>query len=66
MANRTTICTAILSVALFALVDLASVGQAVAAEAATQTPIIRVAASEATSRFVPLGIGKSVAIDLPG
>jgi pilus assembly protein CpaC len=65
MANRTTICTAILSVALFALVDLASVGQAVAAEAATQTPIIRVAASEATSRFVPLGIGKSVAIDLP-
>src|SRR5262245_37217415 len=64
MANRTTICTAILS-ALFALFDLASVGQAVAAEAATQTPIIRVAASEATSRFVPLGIGKSVAIDLP-
>jgi pilus assembly protein CpaC len=51
--------------ALFALVDLASIGQAVAAEAATQTPIIRVAASEATSRFVPLGIGKSVAIDLP-
>ena len=27
--------------------------------------VIRVAASEATSRFVPLGIGKSVAIDLP-
>jgi pilus assembly protein CpaC len=64
MANRTAICIAILS-ALFALVDLASVGQASAAEAATQTPIIRVAASEATSRFVPLGIGKSVAIDLP-
>jgi len=64
MANRTAICTATLS-ALFALVDLASIGQAVAAEAATQTPIIRVAASEATSRFVPLGIGKSVAIDLP-
>ena len=64
MANRTAICIAILS-ALFALVDLASVGQASAAEAATQTPIIRVAASEATYRFVPLGIGKSVAIDLP-
>jgi pilus assembly protein CpaC len=64
MANRTAICTATLG-ALFALVDLASIGQAVAAEAATQTPIIRVAASEATSRFVPLGIGKSVAIDLP-
>lgn len=30
-----------------------------------RTPIIKVAASEATSRFVPLGIGKSVAIDLP-
>lgn len=28
-------------------------------------PVIQVAASEATSRFVPLGIGKSVAIDLP-
>ncbi len=29
------------------------------------TTVIQVAASEATSRFVPLGIGKSVAIDLP-
>ena len=29
------------------------------------TPVIQVAASEATSRFVPLGIGKSVVIDLP-
>ncbi len=28
-------------------------------------PVIKVAASEATSRFVPLGVGKSVAIDLP-
>jgi pilus assembly protein CpaC len=27
--------------------------------------VIQVAASEATSRFIPLGIGKSVAIDLP-
>jgi pilus assembly protein CpaC len=32
----------------------------------TRVPVIQVAASEATSRFVPLGIGKSVAIDLPG
>lgn len=31
----------------------------------TRVPVIQVAASEATSRFVPLGIGKSVAIDLP-
>ena len=30
-----------------------------------RVPVIQVAASEATSRFVPLGIGKSVAIDLP-
>jgi pilus assembly protein CpaC len=30
-----------------------------------RVPVIRVAASEATSRFIPLGIGKSVAIDLP-
>ena len=64
MANRTTICTAALS-ALFAFAGLALLGPAMAAEAATQTPIIRVAASEATSRFIPLGIGKSVAIDLP-
>jgi pilus assembly protein CpaC len=28
-------------------------------------PVIKVAASEATSRFVPLGVGKSLAIDLP-
>jgi pilus assembly protein CpaC len=37
---------------------------AIAADA-RGTPVIQVAAREATSRFVPLGIGKSVAIDLP-
>lgn len=31
----------------------------------TRMPVIQVAASEGTSRFVPLGMGKSVAIDLP-
>lgn len=36
-----------------------------ATSADARVPIIQVAASEATSRFVPLGIGKSVAIDLP-
>ncbi|MBV9261069.1 MAG: type II and III secretion system protein family protein [Pseudolabrys sp.] len=36
-----------------------------AADTRGATPVIQVAASEATSRFVPLGIGKSVAIDLP-
>jgi pilus assembly protein CpaC len=30
-----------------------------------RVPVIQVAASEGTSRFVPLGIGKSIAIDLP-
>jgi pilus assembly protein CpaC len=34
-----------------------------AAEA--RVPVLKVAASEGTSRFIPLGIGKSVAIDLP-
>lgn len=36
-----------------------------AADAGAGVPVIQVAASEATSRFIPLGIGKSVAIDLP-
>jgi len=31
----------------------------------SRAPVIQVAASEGTSRFVPLGIGKSIAIDLP-
>ena len=35
------------------------------AGADARSPVIQVAASEATSRFVPLGIGKSVVIDLP-
>jgi pilus assembly protein CpaC len=30
-----------------------------------RVPVLKVAASESTSRFIPLGIGKSVAIDLP-
>ncbi len=38
---------------------------AMAADKGAGVPVIQVAASEATSRFVPLGIGKSVAIDLP-
>lgn len=43
---------------------LASVHMARAADP-MPTQVIQIAASEATSRFVPLGIGKSVAIDLP-
>lgn len=41
----------------------AAIAPATAADA--RVPVIRVAASDAASRFIPLGIGKSVAIDLP-
>ena len=43
---------------------LTPMAPATAADSA-HVPVIQVAASEATSRFIPLGIGKSVAIDLP-
>jgi pilus assembly protein CpaC len=61
------ISTLIRSAALAALIlggGLAPMGAAQAADPA-RVPVIQVAASEATSRFIPLGIGKSVAIDLP-
>jgi pilus assembly protein CpaC len=35
------------------------------AAADRHVPVMQVAASESTSRFIPLGVGKSVAIDLP-
>src|SRR6478736_8896603 len=62
MANRTLTCAA----ALWALTvsGLVSIAPAAAADTPNM-PVIKMAASEATSRFVPLGIGKSVAIDLP-
>jgi len=50
--------------ALVASVSLAPMVPAAAADT-PHVPVIQVAASEATSRFIPLGIGKSVAIDLP-
>ena len=50
--------------ALLGITGLAPMAPATAADSA-HVPVIRVAASEATSRFIPLGIGKSVAIDLP-
>jgi pilus assembly protein CpaC len=49
--------------AMFAASVLLPATPAMPADA--RAPVIQVAASEATSRFVPLGIGKSVAIDLP-
>ena len=48
-----------------ALVASTGLIPAVPVDAADRVPVIQVAASEATSRFIPLGIGKSVAIDLP-
>jgi pilus assembly protein CpaC len=49
--------------ALLVAATLAPMKPTAAADAAV--PVIHVAASEATSRFVPLGIGKSIAVDLP-
>jgi len=62
MATRTLIRTAALA-ALLLGAALAPMAPANGADA--HVPVIKVAASEATSRFIPLGIGKSVAIDLP-
>jgi pilus assembly protein CpaC len=63
MAKKMLIRTATLA-ALIASTGLAPMLPATAADP-THVPVIEVAASEATSRFIPLGIGKSVAIDLP-
>ena len=63
MAITTLIRTATLA-ALILGAGLAPMGAAQAADP-RRAPVIQVAASEATSRFIPLGIGKSVAIDLP-
>jgi pilus assembly protein CpaC len=63
MAIKTPIRTAALA-ALIVGAGLTPMGAAQAADPA-HVAVIQVAASEATSRFIPLGIGKSVAIDLP-
>lgn len=58
--------TLIRTVSLVALLAGAGLVPTNNVEAAdTPVQVIQVAASEATSRFIPLGIGKSVAIDLP-
>jgi pilus assembly protein CpaC len=64
MAIRTLNRTAALG-ALIVVAGMAPIAPSIAAEAGLRTPVIQVAASEATSRAIPLGIGKSVAIDLP-
>src|ERR1022692_4060809 len=63
LAIRTLARTACLA-ALLGSAGLAPMSAVQAADS-PQVPVIQVAASEATSRFIPLGIGKSVAIDLP-
>ena len=63
MATRTLIRTAALT-ALILGIGLAPAGTAQAADS-SHLSVIQVAASEATSRFIPLGIGKSVVLDLP-
>ena len=62
MATRTLTRTAALA-ALIAGAALAPIAPAIGADVHVST--IKVAASEETSRFIPLGVGKSVAIDLP-
>jgi pilus assembly protein CpaC len=58
--------TSIRAAALLATVLGAGLAPSAPVTAAdSRTPVIQMAASEATSRFIPLGIGKSVAIDLP-
>jgi pilus assembly protein CpaC len=62
MGNTSLIHTALLA-ALIAAFGLAATGRAPAAD--PRMPVIQVAASEADAQFVPLGIGKSVVIDMP-
>ena len=62
MGNTSLIRTALL-VALITAFGLAATGRAPAADQRTQ--VIQVAASDAGSQFVPLGVGKSVVVDMP-
>ena len=66
MGNTSLIRTALL-VALIAGFGLAATGRAPRRRSAQPAiaRVIQVAGSEADARFVPLGIGKSVVIDLP-
>src|SRR2546425_377470 len=63
MANSTLIRTKLL-LALSAAFGFAATGYAPAADDLT-APVIQFVGSDSTSRFVPLGIGKSMVIDLP-
>src|SRR6266700_7843570 len=63
MGNSTLIRITLLIAVLIAF-GLAATGRAPAADSRTP-PVIQLVGSDASSRFVPLGIGKSVVIDLP-
>ncbi|HUI94585.1 MAG TPA: type II and III secretion system protein family protein [Xanthobacteraceae bacterium] len=64
MANRALIRTAAL--AALAAIVASPLDRAPAAELRPEPAPVQVAASEASATFVPLGVGKSVVIDLPG
>ncbi|MFL6799615.1 MAG: type II and III secretion system protein family protein [Xanthobacteraceae bacterium] len=69
MRTKSLIGTALL-IALIAGFGLAAVGRAPAADARAvpleaRAPLITVVGSEASSQFLPLGVGKSVVVDLP-
>src|SRR6266851_5563158 len=69
MGNTSLIRMALL-VALITAFGFAAAGRAPAAEPPVRandprTPVIRVVGGEASSQFLPLGVGKSVVIDLP-
>src|SRR3954454_13650904 len=59
-----TLSRATLLIVLVPVVGFALCGAAPAADQSS-LPVIQLTGSDATSRFIPLGIGKSVVIDLP-
>src|SRR6266704_5193867 len=63
MGNSTLIRITLLIAVLIAF-GLSATGRAPAADSRTP-PVLQLVGSDASSRFVPLGIGKSVVIDLP-
>ena len=69
MGNTSIIQTALIAALIAAFGELAATGRAPAADPRgaidPRAPVVQVVGSDANSRFVPLGIGKSVVIDLP-
>jgi pilus assembly protein CpaC len=52
-------------VAMLAALGFAANGRLLAQEQTGGVPVIQLVGSDATSRFIPLGVGKSVVVDLP-